>query len=141
MAVHGPLVAVGTDEDVTLWRDLRREATYNAPDAIDRLRFDASGNELFAAPYVLDIGGKAWTSLADLEPALLHSLDGPPSGDLRVRRGDWSADGQELLVYVEHRPARGLGRGGGAAGPHARLLWLDRSARSSPCHGPAKTSC
>ena len=69
---------------------------------------------------------EAWAALADLEPALFHGLDGPPSGDLRVRRGDWSADGQELLVYVEHRPARGRGRGG-AAGPQARLLWLDRA--------------
>jgi hypothetical protein len=34
------------------------------------------------------------------------------------------------LVYVEHRPARGLGRGGGStAGPQARLLWLDRGCQ------------
>jgi len=127
LAVHGPLVAVGSDEDVTLWRDLHREATFDSPGAIDRLRFDAGGKEVLAAPYALDLGGKAWTALAKLGPALIHGLDGPPSGELLVRRAEWSADGQELLVYVEHRQPRGVARGGAGAGPQARLLWMDRA--------------
>src|SRR6185436_12647779 len=127
LAVTGALVAVGTDEDVRVWRDREEIAALDAPGGIDRLRFGGDGKELLAAPYALDLGARAWAQLPDLEPALIHGLDGPPSGQLLVRRGDWSADGQELLIYVEHRPPRGLGRGGGSAGPPARLLWLDRA--------------
>lgn len=128
LAVGDGLVAVGTDEDVRVWRDREEVAAVEAPDAIDRLRFGRGEKELLAAPYALDLATHAWAPLADLEPVLIHGLDGPPSGDLKVRRADWSADGQEALLYVEHRPARGIGRGT-ARGPGARLLWIDRARR------------
>jgi hypothetical protein len=126
LAVQGALIAAGTDDGVMLWRDHRREAALDAPATIDRLRFRNDGKELLAAPHALEIPGATWAALGDLQPALLHGLEGPSRGELRVRRADWSADGQELLVYVEHRPARGLGTGGGSGSPQARLLWMDR---------------
>lgn len=128
LAVSGGLVAAGTDEDVRLWRDGAEVAFVDAPSAIDRLRFRGDSRELLAAPHALDLDTRGWASLPELGPALIHGLDGRPSGDLEIRRGDWSADGQELLVYVEHRAARGLGRGG-SGGPPARLLWMDRDRR------------
>ena len=130
LAVEGAAIAAGGDDTVILWRDHQRASTAQAPGAIDRLRF--RGGELLAAPYVLEVPGPASSAspaeLPDLGPALLHDLPGPPSGQLLVRRADWSADGQELLVYVEHRAPRGIGASA-AAGPQARLLWLDRARK------------
>jgi len=138
LAVEGAVIATATDDAVILWRDHVRAGTAEAPAAIDRLRFH--GGELLTAPYVLQVPGASsasttttssvalWTALPDLGPALLHDLPGPPSGQLLVRRADWSADGQELLVYVEHRAPRGIGASS-AAGPQARLLWLDRARK------------
>jgi hypothetical protein len=68
-------------------------------------------------------------SLGDLPPALLHGLDGPSMGELQVRHADWSADGKELVVYVEHRPARGVGSGVSSGAPPARLLWMDHARK------------
>lgn len=132
LAVEGAVIAAATDDAVILWRDHQRASTAEAPAAIDRLRFH--GGELLSAPYVLEVPGassasttSSWTALPDLGPALLHDLPGPPSGQLLVRRADWSADGGELLIYVEHRAPRGIGAS--AAGPPARLLWLDRARK------------
>jgi hypothetical protein len=127
LAVEGAMIAAAADDTVILWRDHQRASTAEARTAIDRLRFH--GGELLAAPYVLAVPGPSiasWAELPDLGPALLHDLPGPPSGQLLVRRADWSADGQELLVYVEHRAPRGIGASA-AGGPPARLLWLDRA--------------
>jgi len=125
LAVRGALVAAATDDAVTLWRDHQRVAAPEPPAAIDRLRFRDDG-ELLAAPYALELPAASWAALPDLQPALLHGLAGPSRGELSVRCSDWSADGSELLVYVEHRAARGIGTSDGA-GPQARLLWMDRA--------------
>ena len=129
LAVQGALIAAATDEDITVWRDLKRAAAASSPAAIDRVRFTGDGKQLLAAPYVFDLAGAAWAALGDLQPALLHGLDGPPSGELKVRRADWSADGKELVVYVEHRPARGVASGDSSGGPPARLLWMDHARK------------
>jgi WD40 repeat protein len=129
LAVDGARIAAATDDGIILWRDHQRTGTAEAPAAIDRLRFH--GGELLAAPYVLTVPAASpagWATLADLGPAVLHDLPGPPAGQLLVRRADWSADGQEVLVYVEHRAPRGIGASA-ASGPQARLLWLDRARK------------
>jgi len=77
LAVTGALVAVGTDEDVRVWRDREEIAALDAPGGIDRLRFGGDGKELLAAPYALDLGARAWAQLPDLEPALTPRV--PPS--------------------------------------------------------------
>lgn len=141
LAVQGELIAAATDEDITVWRDLKPAAAASAPAAIDRVRFTGDGTQLLAAPYAFDLAGAAWASLGDLQPALLHGLDGPSKGELQVRRADWSADGKELVVYVEHRAARGVASGDSSGGPQARLLWMDhaRKAIAVPWTGRSST--
>jgi WD40 repeat protein len=128
LAVHGALIAAATDDAITVWRDQIRAAAASSPDAIDRVRLSADGKQLLAAPYVFDVAGANWTALDEIEPALLHGLAGPSKGELKVRRTDWSADGKELLVYVEHRAARGVASGS-SSGAQARLLWMDRARK------------
>lgn len=127
LAVSGAAIAVATGTEVTLWRDLHREFEIAAPGAIDRLRFRDGGSELLAAPYVLDLAAKNWAVLPDLRPALASGLEGRSSGQLLVRRADWSLDGIDLLAYVERVPPRGVGRGGDTTAPQARLLWMNRA--------------
>jgi hypothetical protein len=129
LAVQGALIAAATDEDITVWRDLKRAASASSPAAIDRVRFTGDGKLLLAAPYAFDLAGAAWASLGDLQPALLHGLDGPSKGELKVRRADWSAYGNELVIYVEHRAARGVASGNSSSGPQARLLWMDHARK------------
>lgn len=128
LAVHGALIAASTDDAIAVWRDQTRVAAASSPDTIDRVRLSADGKQLLAAPYVFDLAGASWAPLAELEPALVHGLAGPSKGELKIRRADWSADGQELLVYVEHRAARGVASGS-ASGPGARLLWMDHARK------------
>lgn len=129
IAQHGGMIAVATDEDMVVWRDLKRVAEASSPAEIDRIRFTGDGKQLLAAPYAFDLATSAWLPLSDLQPALLHGSDGPSKGELNVRLGDWSADGKELVVYVEHRGARGGGAGASPSGPQARLLWLNRARK------------
>jgi WD domain, G-beta repeat len=129
LAVQGPLIAAATDEDITVWRDLQRAAGASAPGPIDRVRFTGDGAQLLAAPYAFDVASAGWSTLGDLQPALLHDLAGPSKGELKVRRADWSADGTELVVYVEHRAARGVPSGSSSSAPAARLIWMDRARK------------
>jgi WD40 repeat protein len=129
LAVQGALIAAATDEDIAVWRDLQHVAAASSPAALDRVRFTSDGKQLLAAPYAFDLAGTAWVSLDDLQPALLHGLDGPSKGELKIRRADWSADGKELVVYVEHRAARGVASGDSSSGPQARLLWMDHARK------------
>jgi hypothetical protein len=51
LAVQGALIATATDEDITVWRDLKRTVAASSPAAIDRVRFTGDGKLLLAAPY------------------------------------------------------------------------------------------
>src|SRR5215813_14217900 len=66
LAEHAGLLAVATDENVTVWRDLTQVAKASSPATIDRVRFAEDGKQLLAAPYAFDLASAAWLPLGDL---------------------------------------------------------------------------
>lgn len=97
-----------------------------------RVAFTADGRNLLVSPFVFDLEAQEALPLPPIENALIAGLDKSttPRADLfEINGAAWSPEGDELIVYCQYRPPRGIGSVGSYTGPQKRLLVLDGRTR------------
>ena len=91
-----------------------------APDRVLSLAFAASGDQLLAAPYRVDLSDGS--ILADATDALSAGLPREGAKGFGIRAAAWSPDGAVTVVAGQYQPPRGTPAREGWSGPATRVV-------------------